>query len=52
MLHLKLERTGSDTYVGYYSVNGVAWITVGTATPPATSYEAEAAEVIRLSLCG
>jgi len=33
-VHLKLERTSSDSYTGYYSFNGVAWITVGTATVP------------------
>ena len=30
----KLERTGIHTYTGYYSFNGAAWITVGTATVP------------------
>jgi alpha-galactosidase len=33
-VHLKLERTSSDSYTGYYSFNGVAWIAVGTATVP------------------
>lgn len=33
-VHLKLQRTSSTTYTGYYSFNGAAWITVGTATVP------------------
>jgi alpha-galactosidase len=33
-VHLKLERTSSTTYTGYYSFDGTAWITVGTATVP------------------
>jgi alpha-galactosidase len=33
-LHLKLERTSGSTYTGYYSFDGVAWTTVGTATVP------------------
>ncbi len=31
-IHLKLERTSSSTYTGYYSYDGQGWYTVGTAT--------------------
>lgn len=34
-VHLKLERTGSATYTGYYSPDGKGWYRVGTATVPA-----------------
>jgi len=33
-VHLKLERSSSTTYNGYYSFNGTDWITVGSATVP------------------
>lgn len=33
-VHLKLERTGTDTYTGYYSQDGKGWYKVGTATVP------------------
>ena len=33
-IHLKLERTGADSYTGYYSYDGTGWYTVGTATVP------------------
>jgi len=36
-VHLKLERTSSTTYTGYYSFDGSGWITVGTATVPGQS---------------
>jgi len=34
-VHLKLERFSGNTYTGYYSLDGVGWTPVGTATVPA-----------------
>jgi len=33
-IHLKLERTGANSYAGYYSYDGSGWYAVGTATVP------------------
>ena len=33
-VHLKLERTAADTYIGWYSLDGHGWYAVGTATVP------------------
>jgi hypothetical protein len=33
-VYLKLERTGSTSYTGYYSLDGSGWFTVGTVTVP------------------
>jgi uncharacterized repeat protein (TIGR01451 family) len=33
-VHLKLERTGATSYIGYYSFDGQGWYPVGTATVP------------------
>jgi hypothetical protein len=33
-VHLKLERTSSSSYTGYYSLDGSGWFTVGTVTVP------------------
>jgi Alpha galactosidase A/NPCBM-associated, NEW3 domain of alpha-galactosidase/Alpha galactosidase C-terminal beta sandwich domain/Carbohydrate binding module (family 35) len=33
-IHLKLERTGLESYTGYYSYDGAGWYTVGTANVP------------------